>query len=628
MNSHKDTPFRRLLVYSLVALPLLGLQPTFSQQAPSSERAQRLQKHVQYLASEELEGRGTATPGTEKAAEYLIKELTAAGAKAVPQGFRQTFQVVTGVERGSASALTAEVLVPRPGVPQDKWKKAPRPLAQSDFTPLGFSDNAEVSGGLVFAGYGITAKDAGYDDYEGIDVKGKVVVVLRGAPDQKINPSLPYEKNELDPHSKFTSFAALRYKAMNAREHGAAAILFITPQGDSADVLMPLNAERGGKNSGIPAFHVKRSTMTGIFPQQHSFYVAEQEIRKTLKPKSFAVPNTSFSVKADVKAIEKPTSNVLAMIPGTDASLASEYLVVGAHYDHLGWGGEGSLHSSKTPAIHPGADDNASGTAALIEVARSIAAAPLRRPVIFAAFSGEEIGLLGSQHYVENPAYPIASTVFMLNMDMVGRKKDGELNVQGTGTSPRWDALLTQVGKTFANEIKRTEDGQGPSDHASFYGKNVPVLFLFTGLHGDYHRPTDTWEKVSYNGMDTVVAIADNILRSVGNADTKPDFTKVASSSQAGRSTAFRVYVGTIPDYGDHPKGMRITGVSPGSPAEEAGLDAGDVIIGFAGKTIKNVYDYTYTLAELNAGQTIEVVILRGDDEKKLTKKLTLRAKK
>ena len=579
---------------------------SLSAQQASTPEAQRLMESVRVLASPEMTGRAPGTDGNEKAAAWIEQAFRSAGlAPTVANTFRQPFSMTTGVALGTTNNVTFDVIVERPGIPLDKTK--PTKISWklgSDYQPYGFTESRTVSGPVVFAGYGISNKS--YDDYAGIDVAGKVVIVLRGTPKWAA-------KDET-----FTSQASLRSKVTLARDKGAVAVCFVNVNGDTSDVLSPFGADRLGMNSGMVAVQVRRTPCARIFPPKGtSLFVAEGAIEKTKKPASFALTNVSATIAASVNTIESPTSNVVGLVRGTDASLSNEVIVVGAHYDHLGMGGEHSLHSSKEPQIHPGADDNASGTAGLVELARRIAANPLPRTVLFAAFSGEEHGLVGSKYYVEHPLLPLASTVAMVNMDMIGRLTDNKLSVMGAGTSTAWDALLSSITEGTNLTVSRTADGFGPSDHASFFAKDIPVLFFFTGLHADYHRPTDTWEKLNYDGEAVVVGVVERAIRGIGAAPARPAFTKPAGSGeQQSASRGFKVTFGVIPDYSDDPQGLRITGTKDGSPAAKAGLEGGDIVTKFGATTVKNIYDLTAALGNHAPGDVVSVTVLRNGKPK------------
>ncbi|MBS1537700.1 MAG: M28 family peptidase [Bacteroidetes bacterium] len=569
-----------------------------------TELAAKLQTHVKYLTSDELEGRSSGSQGNHKAAEYIASFFKQNNILPLGSSYFQEFTVPTSIKLGEGNKFGFEITIQQVGVPIDQakpvkvnWK------AGNEYTPLSFSENGTASGKLIFAGYGISSPDSKYDDYEGVDVKGNVVIVLRGSPDGNDN------------HGKFGSYISLRSKILTAREKGASGIIFVSEAGDGADSLMELTLGTSDKNSGLIALHAKRSSIAKLFPRDNPLATIDAQIIKTKKPNSFEIPNLKLNINVQLIRVESPTSNVIGVVRGTNPALANEYIVAGAHFDHLGWGDEGTLYSGKERKIHYGADDNASGTAGIMELAAMIARNPMERPVAFMLFSGEERGLLGSAYYVKNPIIPLENTICMLNMDMIGRLKDSKLNVQGVGTSSHWQNLIDSLGKVYSFAISSSADGFGPSDHSSFYSKERPVIFIFTGLHSDYHRPTDTWDKINYEGEAMVVHFAESTLRTISHTTEVPDFIKVKSTTQT--TGGFKVSIGIIPDYSDNPKGLKITGVREGGPAEKAGLQADDIITQFGTTTIKNIYDYTAVLGQAKAGEKLKVVVLRGPREDK-----------
>jgi hypothetical protein len=376
--------------------------------------------------------------------------------------------------------------------------------------------------------------------------------------------------------------------------------------------------------------------------------------------------DVAFTV--DVNRRETPSFNVVGILPGSDPKLKDEAIVIGAHYDHLGRGGEGSL-APREGDIHHGADDNASGVAGVLELARILSSSnpKPRRTIIFIAFSGEEEGLIGSNYYVNHPVVPLTNTVAMVNMDMIGRLKDRKLIVGGVGTSREWPSIIESenthtamsvtlgadgtMGMVAISDLPRpssstassdgrkmpqpnstpdfdlalNQDGYGPSDHSSFYSKQVPVLFFWTGTHGDYHKPSDTADKINYEGEARIISFVANLVRDIDKSDKRPTYT-VAKSESQGRSTGFRVYLGTIPNYADSNDGLKLDGVRDDSPAAKAGLKAGDKIVKMAGHDVKNVYDYTYALGEMKAGQEYEVELMR--EGQRMSLKITPEARK
>lgn len=600
-----------LPLFTAVLTIVFGLwSQAITAQTATTPQAQRIADHVRVLASDSCQGRGPGSSGIEKAASYVKAQFEVIGLKhAGRASYGDPFTLTTGVKLTGSNAVSFSVIIERPGVPLDQarpitvgWKLG------ADYQPFGFSESGSAKGDVVFAGYGLSTSS--YDDYAGIDVKGKVIVVMRGLPGWA-------EKDET-----MRQLSSIRSKTTVARDKGALAVVFVNKNGDSADVLSRFGLDRLGKNSGILVVQARRSTCAKVFPPKGtSLFVAESEIEKTKKPMSFALTNVSASVTVGLNFEESTTSNLIGMVEGTDPALKDEYVVVGAHYDHIGMGDENSLAASPEPSIHYGADDNASGTAGIIELARAVSASPLKRSVLFMAFSGEEKGLLGSKHWVSTPTVPLDKIAAMINLDMIGRLKDGKLNVQGLGTSSLWPAVIDSAKKGLPLTVTTTADGFGPSDHSSFTGKGIPVLFFFTGLHGDYHRPSDTWEKINADGEVTVLTMVERALRIIGDAPTRPDFAKGADKPAATQSSsmALKVTFGVVPDYSDDPQGLHITGVKPGSPAEKGGLEGDDIITAMGATTIKNIYDLMTALGTFKPGDVTIVKVLREGKPRELT---------
>jgi hypothetical protein len=319
-----------------------------------------------------------------------------------------------------------------------------------------------------------------------------------------------------------------------------------------------------------------------------------------------------------------PTQNVVAMLPGSDPVLTGEFVVIGAHVDHLGRDGEFAQDPEAKDAIRNGADDNASGTAALLELARLFSMVPTRRSLVFAHFSGEELGLLGSAHFVGSPPFPLARAQAMVNFDMVGRLRDNRVIVYGTATATEMRGIVDSANANVGLRVFAQGDGTGPSDHASFYLKDMPVLHFFTDLHDDYHRATDDIEKINAEGEARVVELAARIIRDLADRPSRLTFVRsaaapVGTSSREGSNT----YLGSVPDMaaGDVP-GLRLTGIRPGSPADSGGLKAGDIIVEFDGKPVTDLYTYTDALYARQPGDMVHIVVLRGGD--RITLNVTL----
>ena len=554
--------------------------------------ANEIKEHITYLASDELEGRMTGTEALYKAADYLRDEFERYGLKPLFDGsYFQEFPFTEKLEIADNNKVELHTDI---GNSIETYEL----LLKQDYTPLAFTDNKTIKGDLVFAGYGITANDLNYDDYDGIDVKDKIVVVFRNHPDVK------------NPHSKFEQYSSLRYKATNARDKGAAGIIFINTNDKPSDPLIELRYDNAGRITDIAAVNLKRSFFEFIKPDD-----LQNKIDSTKTPASFIIKGKTVSITTEVNEVKGRSVNVGAYIEPVNDQFPNEYLVIGAHFDHLGWGGDNSLYMGE-PSIHNGADDNASGTTGLLELAEKFASIKdkLKRKIVFIGFSGEELGLLGSSYVVNNFPMPIEQNITMINMDMIGRLNDkNDLIVYGTGTSSNWKSILDTKNEYDLN-LTFNDEGFGPSDHSSFYGKKVPVLFFFTGTHSDYHKPSDDTEKINAGGQEKVLRFIYDVAEAIVNSDNKPDYISV-ERKDTGRMTGTRVYVGTVPDFAGDVDGYKLGGVTDGSPAAKAGLLAGDIIIKFGDKKISNLYDFTYALGNYAPGDKVNVVIKRGDKE-------------
>jgi len=586
--------------FSVIIFVLCSCNHYARSQSPEITAAE-LESHVRFLASDDLEGRASGTEGNRAAAAYIAREFEKYGL--LPGGdngtYFQTFEFVSSVRAGEQNFVFFEGELVQDGRLELKH--------EVDFRPFGFTTNDTVYAPLVFAGYGISTPDSGYDDYAAINAEGKVVVALRYSPDGN------------DPHSKFYRHGTFRSKARTAREHGAKGLIIVSGEADDpSDEIVKLAFDQSFANSGIVAISMKRWPFDEILKSiGHSLEQIQDSIRQTRQPMAFDIPRVKVYIQTDVEHIKSTSANVVGYLQGAESNYTNQVLVIGAHMDHLGYGGPGSGSlKPDTIAVHNGADDNASGTAGLLELAEAFASTPdiLTRSMVFVAFSGEELGTLGSGHYVQDPLFPMTQTVSMINMDMIGRLEDRSLTIYGTGTSPQWESLLSKQNIDSLFELKLVEDGYGPSDHAQFYGKDVPVLFFFTGIHNDYHKPSDDWEKLNYTGQEQIVRFVYRLARDINEESDRPVFAKVQSKTPDASgedARPFAVTLGVIPDYGFSGDGMGIGGVRPGGPADKSGIRGGDVIIGINGKKILNIYDYMAILGELKAGDKVTVEVVR-----------------
>lgn len=561
------------------------------------------QAHVKYLASDELKGRATGSPELEKAAQYIEKQFASFGVKPVPgSGYEQEFEATLGARLSGTNQFTATV----------EGKRESLPLNRS-FVPFSFSSTGTAAAPVVFVGYGITAKEYNYDDYAGVDVKDKFVLMLRHEPQENDAASI-FAGKENSPHATFVN------KAINAKNHGARGVIIVndTPNhpGDR-DTLMKFGQASGPTDAGLFFAQISAGTAEAwIKASGHNLKTVVDSINKDVKPQSFALPGVTATMTVGILHEKKQVHNVAAYIPGE----TDEYVIVGAHYDHLGLGDEHSLAPSQIGQIHHGADDNASGTAAVIELARYFSKQPkLKRGILFMTFAGEELGLLGSSYFTEHPLLPLDKAVAMLNMDMIGRIREGKVYVNGTGTGSTLDAIVAGVTIPEGLKIDLSEStGYGGSDHISFTAKQVPVIFFFSGLHGDYHKPSDTADKIDARSASALAGYVGEIASLIANAPDRPVFQRVAGktadphSGDAPVSSGYGPNFGSVPDFNEPPKGVRFADVREDTPAAKAGLRAGDILIRFDGKEIGNLYDFTYALQSHKPGDEVLVQVLRG----------------
>jgi hypothetical protein len=580
------------LVLGLLASPF---PRPLSAESPETAPEARLARDIRRLSAPDWQGRRAGTEGADRAAEWIAQQMKAAGLQpGAPDGtFFQYFSFIDGVVLGPGNALAVTGPGPR------------RDFPVGDFRPLAFSAPGTAIGEVVFAGYGISSRDLAYDDYEGLEVRDKIVLVLRYSPDGDA------------PQSRWAPFMALRYKAQTARDKGARALLVVTGPNTAhaSDDLVPLRADAALADAGIPAFSARRQVGEELLQRAgESLEAAQKRIDDAKKPASKVLAGVKAELVADVSPKRSTTRNVIGVRPGR----GPEAVLVGAHYDHLGLGPFGSLDPEPDGKVHHGADDNASGVAGLLELARRlVAAGPSARSFVFAAFGAEELGTLGSSHFVKNPAPGLDRIVAMANLDMVGRLRDETLDVHGVGTSPAWRALVEEASRETGLKLRMHEGGYGPSDHAPFYAAGLPVFFVFTGAHEDYHRPTDTADRVNALGLVRIVDLVEGVVRAAAEAPQRLAFVRVPADKeeQAVGARGFRVWVGGIPDYSQQDPGVRFSGVSPGSPAEKAGLRGGDVLVRFAEKEIRNIYDYTYALGERTPGEVVTLLVRREGKE-------------
>lgn len=631
----------------------------------------RLTSDLTYIASDELEGRGVGTDGLNKAADHIRDIFKASGLDVtrVNKGAFQEFQLGTGAGYGKVNELAFH---------GPNNQKIALSLVKN-FRPCTFGASGKFDGGIVFCGYGLESKGKDYEDFNGVDVKGKIVILMRRFPGQKQNrPLFTYRQSSLS------------VKYANAIRHGAAAVLFVNDPhfvregkerlqkavsrvrddvvmsaelleqqetaekkdkqsivsarralsvslrrlksarealSEETDVLIP--AGYGGKprNDLKPMFHITQKSCNQLLKAAANKTLIElgAAIDQTKKPQSFALKGWSAKGEVNVKSIQYDVKNVIGVLEGNGA-LANETVVVGAHYDHVGYGRYGSRDQGNH-SIHNGADDNGSGTVCLLELVRRLGTGldqkKPRRRIVFIAFTAEELGLIGSKYYVNNPLFPLNNTVAMINMDMVGRLHDGGLTIFGVDTASHWRKLLTACNTT-GGKLNLQAPGIGPSDHASFYRKKMPVLHFFTDLHPDYHRPSDDVHRVNIDGMAAIVDMVEKVVLDTASRKERPKYVAVRGSARVNSRYAVkgRPYVGLTPSFANSAKGCTIFAVAADGPAAKAGLKVNDVIVAIGEKKVTNFRDYAAILSTLNTEKAkqfmIRITVLRGKE--RLTK--------
>ncbi len=562
---------------------------------------------VEYLAADELEGRLTGSPGIRMAADYIIERLEAIGAEPLPGvgGFRQAFSYTSGV----TDTGTRLEVAGGDGTPLS-WSSGDGPSVRA----LSFSETGRAEGRLVFAGYGLSVPetdDFGYDSYATLDVTDRIVVVFRYFP----------EDTEGDLRATLARYAGLRYKALAARERGAAGLIVVTgPRSPNAGALVPLAFDTAVSDSGIVAATVDGDLGAALIESAGESIEAVQASLDTANPHvtGFDLP-LEGRLEVQLERQEATGYNVIGYLPPTGAAaLDKPYVMLGAHYDHLGHGrgGDSLARGDEAGRIHNGADDNASGVAAVLAAGAGLAGAGRGRGIILAFWSGEELGLLGSTDFVEQAPVPMDRIAAYLNFDMVGRLRDNTLNLQAVGSSSIWTGLAEELNGPVGLNLTFVADPYLPTDVRSLNASHVPSLNFFTGSHEDYHRPTDDAGTLNYDGLDRIVELATAVTANLVTRPDAPDYIRVQEVQQRGGAT-MRIFTGTIPDYTQEAEGLALSGVVGGGPAEAAGLRGGDVIVGLAGRTVTNVYDYMYALDLLKVGEPTEVVFIRGGERMK-----------
>jgi hypothetical protein len=579
---------RHILLLVMVGT-LISCQPRFEKEITPEE----IEAHIAYMASDELKGRYPGTPEDRLLKEYLTGEFKNAGLVLYDKTGVQPFGIVTDVEAG-----------PENRVMFDNTELS----LNSDYIPLAFSASGSVHASLVFAGYGfqIEEGDTRWDDYASVDVNGKWVMLLRGVPGAQ----------EAD--SPYINYSEDRGKALIANDMGAAGVILVSGQSfDPNDRLEELKGKQHPLS--IPVVQMTREAASRLLLHAgaDSLTIIESKITDELHPVSFST-GQEIHITVDLKPKQVESFNTIAFLRGSDPSLRDQYVILGAHHDHLGMGGPGS--SSRQPdtvAVHYGADDNASGVSGVLEVAELLVSESPERSVLFATFGAEEMGLVGSKYFAENPPVDLSSVQVMINMDMVGRLNDQrQLQIGGVGTSPGLTALIDSINRPYGFNLKYSNEGYGPSDHAAFYAHDIPVLFISTGGHPDYHTPADNPEGINVDGAQEVMQFVADLAVALANKNEKIAFTEAGPKVQgSSRGRRGGITLGLMPDVTyDGNDGMPVMFVTDGKPAAVGGIQKGDVIVAIEGKSVGNVYDYMSRLDQLKEGMSIIVTVKRNED--------------
>lgn len=576
--------------YVLILATVISCSGKFNPEITVGE----LKETIYYLASDSLQGRKAGEPGDSLAAWFIRNELEKAGLQLLFENGIQRFELVTSARLGDGNFLKVNT---------DTFR------VKTDFSPYAFSANTEVNAPVVFAGYGleVNCDTLQWNDFENIDVAGKWLFVLQGDPDLD------------NPQSPFVEFSSERAKALKASDKKAAGLILVAGTAFSEnDELSSLFFDKNVSRYSIPVIQVTRSVANKILSKTGFTVESIETAMKTENSSVSVETGVLVSGRINVELEKALSQNVAALLPGTDENLKDEFVVVGAHYDHLGIGGQGSgSRAPDTVAVHYGADDNASGVAAVIELAEKLAGEKKnRRSILFAAFGAEEMGLIGSKAFVNNPPVPTEKMVAMFNFDMIGRldSVSNALSIGGTQTARESEEILNKLNSDF--KLAFSGEGVGPSDHASFYLQNIPVFFISTGAHSDYHTPNDNAESVNYSGMKKVTEFLQLLIQEIASRDSTLTFQEAGAKFQRNSGGRFKVSLGIMPDYaGLEDRGLRIDAVTKGKPADLGGLKKGDIITAIDGKKVGNIYDYMNRLQSLEAGQTISVDIIRDEKE-------------
>ncbi len=573
-----------------VIILMLSLSSCAGIKYSNSIKEAELISHVRYLSSDKLQGRLPGSEGDILAQNYIREELSGAGLVPFIRDGLQRFEIPFSAEAGPDNKLSFD---------------GSDFIQGKDFTVMSLSSNSSLKAEVVFAGYGFSVENDSilWNDYAGREVKGKWVMMLRGYPESDTRSSY------------YESFSSDRAKILSAKDNGAGGVVLVSgEEWDNADILDEPSTE--ATSTGIPVIQIKRSLADSLLNRTgRTINDIENELNSNPTSYSF---HTEKVISAETEIISKneTTANVVMKLDGADKN--NEYVIVGAHFDHLGTGGQGSgSRAVDTTGIHHGADDNASGVALMIELAEKLSDKRHKtdRNIIFVAFTAEEKGLLGSKYFVENMGIKPENVNLMVNLDMVGRMKEGNgLQISGVGTAEGLIDTVRSMNDTTILNLNFTTEGYGPSDHTSFYGKNIPVLFITTGAHLDYHTPDDTYDKLNYEGMVKTGDLVCDIVKHAADEPARLAFREAGPKVQMqGMGRRLKVTLGFMPDFAGNVKnGLRADFVTPGKPAAVGGMIKGDIIVAIDNKPVNDIEEYMFRLSQLKYGQTVMVDIIRN----------------
>jgi hypothetical protein len=550
---------------------------------------QELYSHIKYMASDSMKGRYPGTPEDKIVAEYISTQFKESGLELLYENGLQSFEIKTKLKLGDNNILS---------INNNLFS------VEKDFVPISFSSNVELEKEVVFVGYGFDIKNL-WNDYNNLNIKDKWVMILRDEP-QIPNLDIP-----------FGMYSSIRSKATTAKDLGAAGVIFVSGNNfDPMDELLVPDKPEG--NINIPVIHIKREIANKLLGDKN-IKDLESEIETKAKPLSFPT-NIALRCKTDITTDKKTTYNIAAVLYSNVKT--QDFIVIGAHYDHLGFGGYGS--GSRAPNDHRphyGADDNASGVSAIIEIAERLSANKdsLKTNFLIVAFGAEEMGLLGSKYFTNNLPIPDSLIRGMINIDMIGRlKEDNSLQISGIGTSIEGETILEKINTEYQFRLGFSHEGYGPSDHSSFYSKNIPVFFFSTGAHIDYHTPGDSLGGINFDGLKRTSDYIFDFAYDLSSKNTLLTFQEAGPKmpKEGIQRTKLKVTLGIMPDFtGVVKEGLRADIVIKDKPAYKSGMQSGDIIIAINGLSVTDIQEYMERLSKLKAGEIITVEVLR--DEKK-----------